>query len=508
MANVYINGKRIVPAPLYAISHDITRTNGGVIISCVYSISLTGSILANRGYPSSTGAFSTSTSDGLDLDESSSIRTQQQRFKSLLNKQLALKQEILLEGSGYGENRTVQIINTTGGPNGQTNDKIEFNYFTSNIEFEPSTTTDISNYTITLQANDVRLNNRSINPASGSFQDYYLRSASDTMSVQASNDYDNTYTVTRSVKAQGYKLYDSDVAGSTVGTSGWASARAWVKSQFGTDIRSAPTLGQTGEFPVITLPTSYEYVNATVSEDVDRLGGEYGITISWTYAPKNTSGVYYSSDDYTISHTKTNIGSKNLFKISGVVKGYQDNTRAKKAYEVAKLYFDESVNISANLSNRIANKLGVESSSIKGPVSSVITHNEFGGSINYDFDFYQRPTGLPAAFSDVDVTMSKNNNERIIAEIGIPGRTAGPIIQDIKTKQAKKRSVNASFLLGVSGYDFSIIEDLRSSGLTYLNDIKATPTGTENTHFWMTGFSHNLDISNGKYSIDANYTEL
>lgn len=508
MANVYINGKRIVPAPLYAISHDITRTNGGIIISCVYSISLTGSILANRGYPASDGSNSASTLDGLDLDESSTIVTQQQRFKSLLNKQLALKELIFLEGSGYSDNRNVQIINTTGGANGQTNDKIEFNYFTSNIEFEPSTTTDISNYTITLQANDVRLNNRSINPASGSFQDYYLRSASDTLNAQAANDYDNTYTISRSVKAQGYKLYDADVSGTTVATSGWASARAWVKAQFGADIRSSPTLGQTGQFPVVSLPAGYEYVNATVSEDMDKLGGEYGITVSWTYAPKNTRGSYYSSDDYTVSQNKTNIGTKNTFKISGVVKGYQDNTRSKRAYEVAQMYFDDSVNDNTKLLLRITNKFGITSSNLRGPVSSAITHNEFGGSITYDFDFYERPGGLPSAFADVDVTVAKNQNERVVAEIGIPGRAAGPIIQDIKTKQTQKRSVNASFLLSASGANFSIMEALRGSGIGYLSAIGAIPTGTENTQFWQTGFSHNLDISNGRYSIDANFTEL
>jgi hypothetical protein len=115
---------------------------------------------------------------------------------------------------------------------------------------------------------------------------------------------------------------------------------------------------------------------------------------------------------------------------------------------------------------------------------------------------------LPSAFADVDVTVAKNQNERVVAEIGIPGRAAGPIIQDIKTKQTQKRSVNASFLLSASGANFSIMEALRGSGIGYLSAIGAIPTGTENTQFWQTGFSHNLDISNGKYSIDANFTEL
>lgn len=508
MANVYIDGKRIVPAPFYSISHDINRTNGGVIISCLYTISLTGTVLANRGYPSSTGAFSTSPSDGLDLDESATISTQQARFKSLINKQKALKELVLVEGTGFFDaSQTVQIVNTTGGANGQTNDKIEFNYFSSNIEFEPSTTTDTSNYVITFQANDVRLNGLSVNPATGSFQDYYLRSASDTLNVQASNDYDNTYTITRSVRAQGYKSYDADVAGALSATSGWATAKEWVKSQFGADVRNSPTVGQIGSFPIITLPAGYEYVNATVAEDTDRLGGEYGITVNWTYAPKNTRGSYYSSDEYTVVQNVTNIGTKRTYKISGTIRGYQNNTRAKKAYEVAKMYFDDSID-NSKLISRITDRFGMVSSAIRGPIGYAVTYNDFGGTISYDYDFYERPAGLPVCFSDVDVTVNKNEDERVVAEIGIPGRAAGPIIQDIKTKQTQKRSVNANFST-VTGYtSFNIMPGLKLSGLNYLENIKATPTGTDNINYWMTGFSHNLDISNGKYSMDINYTEL
>ena len=176
MANVYIDGKRIVPAPLYAISHDINRTAGGVILSWTYNITLTGSLVADRGYPMSTGGMSNSTDQNLDLFEPT-INTDRAWFRSLLNKQAALKELVLLEGTGYSSNKTVSIFNTTSSPNQQTNEKIEFNYLAGNIEFEPSTVTTISNYTINFTANDVRLNGRSINPASGAFQGYNLRSA-------------------------------------------------------------------------------------------------------------------------------------------------------------------------------------------------------------------------------------------------------------------------------------------------------------------------------------------
>jgi hypothetical protein len=503
MANVYVQGKRIVPAPLYGISHEINRTAGGVIISCVYNITLTGSILPTRGYPSSTGAFSESTAYNLDLIESSII-TEQECFRSLLNKQAALKELVLLEGTSYSDSRTVQIINSTGGAAGQTDDKIEFNYLSANIDFEPSTTTNVSNYVITFTANDVRLNGRSINPASGSYQDYNLRSASDTFNIAWQPDRDSTINVTRSVKAQGYKSYDNEVQRNISASSGWQFAKEWVKSQFPANPKDSPTTAMNG-VSMFSLPSSYGYVGATVSEDIDKLSGDYGMSITWVYAPLNASGTYYASDEYSITKTDSIVGNKTNFKISGSVKGTRSNDKGD-AYEAALTYFSQRIN-PTGLKNRISNAFIVPTSIILGPLNSVETHNDFAGTINYEYDFYKKIATLPACFLDVDLNMSQNNEERVIAEVQVPGRSDGPVIQDIKTKQTKKRNVSANFILSQSGSTFDIMPGLKSSGMTFLGNLGATPTGTGNADYWQTSFSHNLDIVGGRYSINVGYVE-
>lgn len=503
MANLYIDGKRIVPAPLYSISHEINRTAGGVILSCNYNISLTGSILADRGYPTSTGAFSTSTSDTLDIIETG-INTQQASFKSLLNKQAALKELTLLEGTGYGSNRLVSIINTTGGGNGQTNDKIEFNYFASNIEFDASTTTSISNYTISFSANDVRLNGRSINPASGSFQDYNLRSASDSFNTVRNTDRDATISITRNLRAQGYKSYDADVQSNISAVSGWQFAKEWIKAQLPLDPRSSPSVATNG-VPLVSFPAGYGYVGASLTEDVDKLGGEYGVTVSWMYAPLNASGIYYAADDYSITKNDTIVGNKTNYKISGTVKGTNSNDKSD-AYTAALTFLSQNINPTI-LRNRISTAFSVPTSVIIGPMNSVQTHNDFGGTINYEYDFYKKIASLPACFFDVELNVSKNSEERVIAEVPIPGRTNGPIIQDIKTKQTKKRSVTANFTLSSSGANFIQMDDYKTSGTSFLTSLGAVPSGTENIHHWKTSFSHNLDIIGGRYSMNIGYVE-
>lgn len=506
MANVYINGKRIVPAPLYSISHEINRTAGGVILSCLYNISLTGTILSDRGYPTSTGGFSTSADDNLDIIETG-VQTQQQRFKSLLNKQAALKEQVLLEGTGYGSNKTVNIINTTGGAAGQTDDKIEFNFFASNIDFEPSTTTNNSNYVINFTANDVRLNNRSINPASGVFKDYNLRSANDSLNIERSNDRDDTIRVVRSVKAQGYKSYDADVEGSISASSGWQFAKEWVKTQFPADVRASPTTAVQG-VPIVSFPIGYGYVGAALIEDVDKLEGSYGLTVTWTYAPINASGQYYAADEYTISRNTNRNGNKISYKISGNIKGFHDNTSKATAYDSAKTYFSQNVNAAA-LKTKIAAAYDNITGNILGPTVETSSHNNFAGTITYEYDFYQKFTSLPDCFCDFDLNVTKNEDERVIAEIPIPGRSGGPVIQDIKTRQTNKKSVSANFILTNKTSTFNIMPDLKVSGIQFLSDIGAISTGvSENTNFWKTGFSHNLDIIGGRYTMNFNYVEI
>ena len=504
MANVYIDGKRIVPAPLYAISHDINRTAGGVILSCTYNITLTGSLVANRGYPTFAGAMSDSTDQDLDIFEPS-IDTDRKWFESLLNKQAALKELVLLEGTGYSSNKKVEIINTRGDLNQQTNTRIEFNYLAGNIEFEPSTVTTISNYTINFTANDIRLNGRSINPASGVFQDYNLRSANDSMSISRSSDRDETVSVTRSVKAQGYKSFDNEIQTNISAISGWEFAREWVKAQFPADPRSAPTLAISG-VPIVALPAEYEYVGAVLAEEMDRLNGDYGVTVTWTYGPITASHVgLYALDEYTLSKSDSIIGNKTSYKISGSIKGTKSNTK-NDAYTAATNYFINAINTTV-LKGRIAGAFGISDSVILGPLNSVVSHNDFAGTIGYDYEFYKKIAQLPICFYDVELSVSKNIDERVIAEIAIPGRVEGPIIQDIVTRQTKKRSVSANFILSSSGTTFELMNGYKTSGFVFLGALGAIPTGTANSDHWQTSFSHNLDIIAGKYSMNIGYVE-
>ena len=502
MANVYINNNKLIPAPFYGISHEINRSGDGDILSCSYSIVLTGSIVCNRGSPDSTGTF------GTDSDETASIFSSPDRFKSMLQKQAAIKTQALGE-PGVGSAKSVVIVHVDDGSGLETATRIEFNYFASNVEFEPSQTVGVSNYTISFTANDIKYNGVSVNPAStNALTDYNLRSATDSLSIDWSNDADNTVSVTRNVSAQSSKQFQADVIDEELSlTAAWEYAREWVKSRFPTDIREGPSSALTG-VPVLSLPADYLYVNAIIGEQTDKLDGTFSISAKWLYAPSKVTASgssFYAADDYTISRTQALVGNKTNFKVSGTIRGFQDSTRAKTAGQVALLYFNALT--TADLKTRITNAFSVSSVNINGPIVNNSIYNEFGGTVSYDLEFYEKFLSLPGCFTDFDLSMSKNEDERVVAEVGIPGRAAGPLIQDIKTIQSVKRTISANFVLASGFSSFSHLPGLKASGFTFLSGVSALPTGTENTSFWKTGFSHTMDISGGKYSMNINYVE-
>jgi len=322
------------------------------------------------------------------------------------------------------------------------------------------------------------------------------------MSISRSPDRDETVSVTRSVKAQGYKSFDNEIQGGINATSGWQFAREWVKAQFPADPRSAPTLAISG-VPIVDLPLEYEYVGAVLAEEMDRLNGDYGVTVTWTYGPVKSVG-RYSLDEYTLSKSDSIIGNKTSYKLSGSIKGSKSNTK-NDAYDAATSYFTTIT--TAILKTRIATAFSVSTGLILGPLNSVVSHNDFAGTIGYEYEFYKKIAELPACFYDVELSVSKNIDERVIAEIAIPGRAEGPIIQDIVTRQTKKRSVTANFILSSSGTTFDLMNGYKTSGFIFLGTLGATPTGTGNSDYWQTSFSHNLDIIAGKYSMNIGYVE-
>jgi len=83
----------LIPAPFVNINKTFDKQGDGEIIGSRYTITLTGTLIADRGSPKSTGAFITNGTDALeDLDADGDVNDEPESlwYKSLQNKQKAL----------------------------------------------------------------------------------------------------------------------------------------------------------------------------------------------------------------------------------------------------------------------------------------------------------------------------------------------------------------------------------------------------------------------------------
>lgn len=524
MAIVLYNGNYIVPAPLLSISESYVRSGDGTPLSGSFELTLKGTLLPDIGSPRSDGSFST-TYAAANIRETS-IATDDQRFGSIIRKQQALRNLFTVSPGEPPTARVDATVKTEYFLEIITDDGtatiLKCRPMMASISFSEDINVIKNEFTITLTANELSLSGSggaiSTNTNFSDFKGYNLKSASDAVSVVSDNDYEGSYSVTRSIAAQSAKVFFTEKAGSGVvgdvtGKSAMALAKDWVQKRF-----SATGISTLSAYSLMAPKSGYEFANHTTSEQGDDFAGSYSIQQNWKYIKSSYSGVM---DDYNISMLGRAAGSNGFsatqgfdksFKISGSIKGIATGAAA---YTKAKAYFENVISASnfGILKTRISDSGGTfnpfintTGSSIYGPYTMTISENRRGGTINYDADFKEKPYSLSTSkFIDLDVNVSENRRENVIAEIPIPGKLTGPVIQDINTTNTVKRNINATFVIGTGTIGmYGSIGDYRSSAKDVLKTtLGIYPTGTQGTHYWVSSFNESVDISKGTYVFNT-----
>jgi hypothetical protein len=516
MAIVLYNGKYISPAPLYSLSENYVRTTDGTVLSSQFELTLNGTLLPDRGSPGPTGQFFTSLATAEAVDPS--INTDDKKFGSLLKKQRALRDLFTINpGEPNTGSATTKVvaeylleIKTDDGTTSVLKCKPQI----SSISFADAIHVVKTDYTITILTNEILIDGYTpVNPtfSQSEFSGFNLKSASDSVTVSSDNDFENSYSVTRTVSAQSYKAFATEYA-ATGNYNPYIKARNWVEKK----------VVETGLVNPITIyglyapKSGYEYVGHQTSEQSDQYAGSYSVQQTWKFIKTTTSGV---QDDFNISMTSRASGPNAIsnthgydksFRVSGAIKGFAPGPTGHKK---AKDYFTNI--IAANnfgvLKTRITetgsltNPYITGSSYIYGPYGMTISENRRSATVNYEAEFKEKPIDLTStSFIDFDVNVSQNTKENFVAEIPVPGRTTGPVIQDIKTTNTTKRNISANFVIGTGlKADFQTIGTYRSNAKTVLSAIDVYPTGTQGSNFWLTSFSESLDIFKGTYSFNA-----
>jgi len=468
---VYYNSKALIPAPLVQISREAVRAGGNnEILGYTYNIVLTGSLLAYKGSPASVEKSGSSWSgqwwinSGHPPDESIPSN---ERLKALLRKQMAVRKLFETEG------KTLEVTPIDGSVPLKCNPRV------LSINFEEGVWTDRSPYTINLQADKLSLigDDEGLVPGSGSAQ--YIADFSEDWSIELNEDQQldgttsltpkQTFRVTHKVYAAG-KLSYNEVGALVDGLYPWQHAKRFVTQRLGFDASILfDTNGGTGAIGLTSSYLPYDYAR---SETIVETDGEYGVTESWVLL----SGSGIATETCSIS-TKTNLeNARTTVVIEGSIKGLRTSLGDQSsAYTNALTKFNS---ISGYLFNRAQVYSGITLN--PSPLTSSVGRSINDAVITYIYEYDNRPSNcIPGALAE-SITIVDNHPGDVIARIPIPGRSFGPILQNVATKTERTRVLTVEAVIDVS----SITTCNPTTALTYRPNItalinNAAPVGSQ-----------------------------
>ncbi len=243
--------------------------------------------------------------------------------------------------------------------------------------------------------------------------------------LNSTGDYNGDITrVTHTLSAKGVSHY----SGGGLIRDAWQHAQAWVESRPGFDEN-----------------TGFNHMRVT---NIDELAGTYSVTESWVLLNNFLHGS--ALEDFTAT-VRYNIDSDlTTVDINGSIEGVEirdylpNYTVQQKKYYNASGYWN---NVSPKLYNRAIRAAGVGSSVNPIALDYVVGHNPTKGVINYSYTFDTRPCHFITGAIAEEINITDTLPTDVFASIIIPGRGAGPLLQDIGTTTSHSRTVDINALI-------------------------------------------------------------
>lgn len=410
MAAIKYDGKKLIPAPVLSINKSFDTIGDGTIIGNTYQINLNGTFLPQKGSPTSSGTFYTST--GYPADES--ILTDDTRFDSILKKQEALRN--LFSSGNIG--KKLEIVNEATG------NIVYFYPRDVQIDIPEGTWVLECPYSINLIADTIYPTTDNV-PSN-------IQSASESWNIEPDQqNLNNTFNfkVSHTITAKGKKFYNA----SGLPTEPWIAAKIWVDARRGVDTN----LLSSGLYNLSGM-TAYNHL---VSTNIDESDGVYSLTENWLYA----SGLAY--EEFSMD-TTTGLEGITSVNINGTITGYEQRTLqniTSSRWDNASGYY---MSIKNSLLNRAQTYTGISLNPI--PVSENIGRNPVGGTISYGLEYNTRPQTYISGAKSESIVVTYNDQSKAHARVPVIGRTKGPVLQALGTSEATTKSLSIEFVLGPS----------------------------------------------------------
>jgi len=390
----------LTPAPFVTIDKNYINTEGGLRLRTEYTISLTGTIVnVGDNQYDSPGAQSS----GISIND---IIDEQERIKGLFGKSQFVQLNI--------------ISPDTSGTILSAECKVE------SENFERSTWTMRCDYSVVLKTN--RLNDDPIeeNP-------FALQSAAETWNFAENPD--GTANVSHDVSAIGALIYASGIVNNPTN-----EAKLWCQSKKRTSTSGTLDVSASGSLITIGasgLSDTVNYWNRACVEGFGFENNSWKLSESFVYNPLGNAREDISASVEYDQNDRRRI----TINQNGAVFGFSDTlSDFYTRYTNAKTYYFASVD--PNFYIRALTY--IPSGYSINPVALVkqVTHEVNGGAIKYSATFGAASGMLLTNAIDENISVVDNASTDVFAQIAVPGRAAGPVVQYMNTKTLPERSVS------------------------------------------------------------------
>lgn len=485
---------QIVPAPLVSISTQILKNGAGEAFGVTYSITLTGTILDDKGSPFATkpdgtlfnfvpgptpavsgpyNAFPTGPVPQQLVDKNKSLT-------AILSKQKSLRALFATDGQKFevtdpaGSEPAVICYPRVLSVDFQEGVYVERADYTITLEADTLLTGDPTSYvnnegSLIARADGVhegKTENELLVAMSGAF----ITDFSEDWSVEADESQGESLALPRSYRIS----HNINATGKThFGPDGkqkaWEQARKFVQNRLSNNVDNYPNImGQIGS-GTINLVDTYRGFNHVRSENLSESAGSYSVSENWLIA----SGSAYENFNLSISSSTDNpfisvsidgnikglseyspsgFGGDDLSKAYGhpVNGGRDPNTPPSGAYDNALGKYHQISNngqfgLSSDAYKRANNSVAVQLNS--QPKSVSLGTNQYTGEVTYNLQFDNRPTNIITGVLSETISVNDTYPGDIFAVIPVLGRKTGPILQYIGGRTEYRRDISISLIM-------------------------------------------------------------
>jgi len=490
---------QITPAPLVSVSTQILKNGAGEPFGVSYAITLTGTVLDNKGSPyafygpSNTlydfvGGGSPTVDGPYGAFSTASSATQQlvPRGKSLtaiMSKQSALRALFATDG------QKLAITDwNTGDPNFVCYPRV------ISIDFQEGAYVERADYTITLEADTLLFGDGDSTSSvenegsliasdgvarSGITESQLLASLSGAFIADFSEDWaievdeaqgesvelPRSYRVTHNINATGKTHFGPPPTpgSSPIKYKAWEQAKKFVQHRLSENATEYPNImGKIGS-GTVNLVNTYRGFNHTRTENLSESAGTYSVSETWLIA----SGTAY--ENYNLSISSSTSAPFVSVSIDGNIKGLTEyspsgfggsdlNVGSSGAYDNALIKYRLISNngffgVGSDIYKRANNAVAVELNS--QPKSISLGTNAYTGELTYNLEFDNRPTNIISGVLSEQISVNDTYPGDVFATIPVIGRSTGPVLQYLGSRTEYKRDVSINLLMDYTNLPYT-----------------------------------------------------